>query len=267
MSSALYCRSRYIMYTNYRRLNVVTAFIKMNNNNTDLAKCNRKFALNSILPCRTLSMRRYFSTDQNENPRPYIPLMDFPRKPNVPFFEMGKCHLAYKYGIPKIDPEFDFEEFTKGSLQAVLTVSNALSREDYESLEDLVAPDAIEILKGNISRMSDEQKAEIAMDSKELVLFLPANINIRNDESSKTVEILMLYHFLRNLKNSPKPNENAEITSPMERLQRVFEARLDQDLSQHAFYCNYRFVRNYGHTNSSWLIDLVNHFRLCDVMK
>ncbi|XP_046435539.1 uncharacterized protein LOC124187210 isoform X2 [Neodiprion fabricii] len=266
MSSALYCNSRYIMYTNCRRLNVVTAVIKKNNNNTELAKCSRKFAVNAVLPCQILSTRRYFSTQQNENiKRTYIPLMDFPAEPEAGIFQLLKCLLAFKFGISRIDQEFDLNEFINGSQQAVCVVSNALAREDYESLDGLVTPDAIEILKGNISRMSEEQKAEIALDSKEFLFCFPSTVNIRDDESSKIVEILMVYHFLRNWKGLQEPGEIAESTSPMQRLQMTHAAMMDPDYALHAIVCNYRFVRHYGHMDSTWLIDLVNQFRLCDV--
>ncbi|XP_046435540.1 uncharacterized protein LOC124187210 isoform X3 [Neodiprion fabricii] len=252
MSSALYCNSRYIMYTNCRRLNVVTAVIKKNNNNTELAKCSRKFAVNAVLPCQILSTRRYFSTQQNENiKRTYIPLMDFPAEPEAGIFQLLKCLLAFKFDYPLF--------------QAVCVVSNALAREDYESLDGLVTPDAIEILKGNISRMSEEQKAEIALDSKEFLFCFPSTVNIRDDESSKIVEILMVYHFLRNWKGLQEPGEIAESTSPMQRLQMTHAAMMDPDYALHAIVCNYRFVRHYGHMDSTWLIDLVNQFRLCDV--
>ncbi|XP_046752075.1 uncharacterized protein LOC124414930 [Diprion similis] len=266
MSSALYCSSRCIMHTNYRRLNV-TAFIKKNNNNTDLAKYSRKFAVNSVLSYRTPSTHRYFSTQQNENiKKPDIPLMDFPTTSNPAIFQLLKSFLAVKFGIPRIDREFDLDEFMTGSKQAVLVVSNALSREDYESLEGLVTPDAIKILKDNVSRMSDEQKAEIGLDSKEFLFYCPISINIRNDKSSKIVEILMLYHFLRNWKSSQEDHsDDEEPISPMERLQVVRTALHDPAYLQHAICCNYRFVRQYGHMDSSWLIDIVSQCRLCDV--
>ncbi|XP_068993721.1 uncharacterized protein [Neodiprion pinetum] len=270
MSSALYCNSRYIMYTNCRRLNVVTAVIKKNNNNTELAKCSRKFAVNAVLPCRILSTRRYFSTQQNETiKRTYIPLMDFPAEPEAGIFQLLKCLLAFKFVNNELEEQIDQLTFIYKIFLfwAVCVVSNALAREDYESLDGLVTPDAIEILKGNISRMSEEQKAEIALDSKEFLFCFPSTVNIRDDESSKIVEILMVYHFLRNWKGLQEPGEIAESTSPMQRLQMTHAAMMDPDYALHAIVCNYRFVRHYGHMDSTWLIDLVNQFRLCDVKK
>ncbi|XP_046752078.1 uncharacterized protein LOC124414932 [Diprion similis] len=265
MSSALYSNSRYSIYTNNCRLNVVTAFIKKNNNNTDLANSRNKFAVNPSLSCRTLSTHRYFSTQQNENfKRPYIPLMDYPRTFDVGFCEAVRYNRTLKYHMAKIDREFDYKEFKKGSIKAVLTVSNALSLEDYESLEGLVTPDAIKILKGNVSRMSKEQKAEIAMDGKKFLLCQSNSSNIRDDKSSKIVEILMFYHFFRNWESIPKP-EIAESISSIQLGDFRLAAMRDPNYPQNTICCNYRFVRHYGHMNSSWLIDVVNHFRLCDV--
>ncbi|XP_046752081.1 uncharacterized protein LOC124414934 [Diprion similis] len=255
MSSALYSNSRYIIITTNRRLNVVTAFIKKSNNNTSLANSSRKFAVNRSLSCRTLSMHRYFSTQQNESfGRSYIPLMDYPRKYDAGYCEVFKYDTTLQHHFPRIYQDFDFEEFGRGSVEAVLTVSDALSFEDYEGLEGIVTPDAIEVLKGNVSRMSKKQKAEIAMDKENLVFYCPISINIRDDESPKIVEVLMLYHFLQNWRGF----QGAPIHTLLAALDNPFYL-------WNTICCNYRFVRQYGHMDSSWLIDVVNHFRLCEV--
>lgn len=113
MSSAM-CIYRNIIYTNCRRLNIST-----------FSKNTRAFAKfkdtehNSVLPARTSSaICRRLSTQPNSdyNNKPaYTPLMEFPEVTWPGFFQMLKCWLTFKLGLPALDEDFDLFEFINGS--------------------------------------------------------------------------------------------------------------------------------------------------------
>ncbi len=80
-----------------------------------------------------LSCTKYFSTANHNQKR--LTLMNLPRLliPNV--FELIRIRFKIRFLMFNIDSAFKYKEFSHGSLQAAIVVSQAISRGDFGALK------------------------------------------------------------------------------------------------------------------------------------
>lgn len=161
----------------------------------------------------------------------------------------------------------------------MVTVSHALAKEDYESLEGLITIDLLNNLKNKISTLNDEQKQLIAVDSTDVHLMFPFKIDInfgdgegkkkicffnkiKDDnnpwnfffffsESKKIVEITTVYFVLKGLEKFQKEIRDDQIPN--------FVGK-NPEYRKYCYVLNYRFTRDYTEgVESSWIINKLNH--------
>lgn len=164
--------------------------------------------------CSNLQLQRYHSEvpippDTTEN---VIDLMDVP----VERFLGGRSifngifgWMAIRTAIRSVDPEFDTKDFVRGAAQAIETVSHRLANQEYDGLEGLVTPKAIEILKENIAKMTEVQRGKIAVKREDFQRIFWSEIKLREDKAvdppKRFVEISVKFEAL-----ASKPRDVAE---------------------------------------------------------
>lgn len=146
-------------------------------------------------------------------------------------------------------------EFVDGSKQAVETVTNYLSKGDFESLESLVKPEELNGLREKIATFSVLQREEIAIKKDDVYFSFPYQVGVmfnENDANQKRfVEITMCYHVLRGLSELKEP-------PPM-------NMGVNPDYRDKIHTLNYRFIREFSKgIEDSWTVNKLNHFRPID---
>ena len=102
----------------------------------------------------------------------------------------------------------------------MLSISNSISRGDFESLKGLVRDESIEIIKNNFSLLSAQQKEQIATRKEDIHLRrLHVFETVSNQNGVTYVKIGMLFQILPGISNmwdnAKDPNSLVEIAKRM----------------------------------------------------
>ncbi|KAK0168551.1 hypothetical protein PV327_002337 [Microctonus hyperodae] len=163
----------------------------------------------------------------------------------------------YLHGVLKgrLDPELNMPEFVEGSKQAVVVVSEALAREDYDSLSGLVDSKVIDKLRIKISALTQEQKNLIAIRLDDIYGSFPYSIRVfeGGEENDKTfAEIAMVFYSLRGLRELREQN----IVPPL-------QMGIMPEYQDKIFLSNYNFRRDYTNGNTEpWIVSMCNQMML-----
>ena len=94
-------------------------------------------------------------------------------------------NIFFTYLIRKsIDVDFDAEEFIKGSQMAICTVSDNISRGNFDEIEDLVSRNAISEIKKNYEELDQYQREFIRINPDDLFLKFIYEIGMIFDDNS-----------------------------------------------------------------------------------
>ncbi|RNA02687.1 Juvenile hormone esterase binding [Brachionus plicatilis] len=209
----------------------------------------------------TLTGSRTFSHStlraQSERPKSTHPLMlmDMPRilVPNL--FELIKIRLKVKFRMMQIDPSFNYSEFSKGTLQAVTTVSNMISKGDFQSLGDLVHGKAIEKIKKNYELLDSNQKKMIVVNPNDVQVQVHYMFEEAKADSSLFVKMGLLYYVVPGFYDAIQET----MLDPLKQME--IRRKFQDDL----IVVDYRFVREYAKDSpSDWLITELNHWAIAD---
>lgn len=156
---------------------------------------------------------RNYSTSNDENDKESPSSKKIPRLPELmeaPFLVWPSVLKTIKNWMfinfvikPHLDKDFVLVDFVQGTKQALDVVSHRLAANDFKSLDGMVVPEALETLKTNIQRMSVAQRNEIAVNQEEVYFSFPYEVGVfdgEDDENQQFVEITMVYHSLKGLK-------------------------------------------------------------------
>jgi hypothetical protein len=148
------------------------------------------------------------------------------------------------------DSQFSMSSFLKGAEQAVATVSGLISKGQFESLEGLVANDAIWELRRSYDSLSPQQRQFVAADPTDFFFRFIYEIGMifDDDTDQRFVEITTVFQGFHGLENV-KRNNAGHYTEEMYRSR-------DQ-----VYICNYRFIREFTKgKEDEWTINKLNHF-------
>lgn len=159
--------------------------------------------------------------DDNEDADPKVDtLPDIMKLPTSFYWLAGSLFdalmvwLQQKIALPIIDRDFNPDEFLDGALQAMEIVSARLANREYDQLESLIAPDALEEIKNNVDGMTDEQRCRIPITVDDIYNRKIGKIEITTDNTCKPpehmVSILVLAMAVRNESNVVNNDEDAE---------------------------------------------------------
>lgn len=194
---------------------------------------------------------------QNERPKSVHPLMlmDMPRilVPNL--FELIKIRLKVKFRMMQIDPSFNYSDFSKGTLQAVTTVSNMISKGDFESLGSLVHDKAIKNIQKNFQLLDSNQKRLIAVNPNDVQVQVHYMFEEAKADSSLFVKMGLLYYVVPGFYDTVQNS----MLDPLKQLE------MRQKFQDDLIVVDYRFVREYAEDSpSDWLITELNHWAIAD---
>ncbi|XP_043205476.1 uncharacterized protein LOC122372398 isoform X2 [Amphibalanus amphitrite] len=206
--------------------------------------CCQMTPLSSIM----LEQRKMMSTDAARSGN----LMDFPHILFPSFMKMAK-NVFFTWFIirPYLDPNFSFKSFMDGAKQAMLVVSDRVSRGDFAGLQGLVTPEALAEIERNYSRLSVKERCDLRLQSEHIGPIFPYEIGMIIEEEEELqkrwVEITVCAHVHPNFAYQHHPSEQG-FTPPYQM----------PDFT----VCNYRFIRNYTKgVEDTWTVNVVNHFR------
>lgn len=190
-------------------------------------------------------------------------LMDFPWIIWPSLFNTIKNWIFANLIIrPYFDGEFSLKSFKEGSKQALVAVSEELSKGNFEELQPFVDLDALGDLKRNFTAMSIKQRMDLAVAKEDIFFSFPHEIGVifKNEGSQIEqifVEITMCFHVFRGFEDHIREqakanagvNETVGIKSVYKNIDRISIA-------------NYRFIREFTKgVEDDWTVNLLNHFK------
>lgn len=194
---------------------------------------------------------------QNERPKSKNPLMlmDTPRIliPNI--FELIKIRLRIKFRMMQIDPEFNYSEFSKGTLQAVVTISNMISKGEFNGLKGLVHDSAIEKVKQNYELLDANQKSVLAVNPSDVQVQVHYLFEEAKADSSLFVKMGLLFYVVPGFFEAMQQ----AMLDPIKQMD--IRRKFQDDL----IVADYRLVREYSQKGpSEWIITELNHWAVAD---
>ncbi|XP_071439543.1 m-AAA protease-interacting protein 1, mitochondrial isoform X2 [Hetaerina americana] len=194
--------------------------------------------------------------------------MNFPQIIWPSFFKSLKNWILCTTIItPYFDREFNLPDFISGSKQAVEVVSNAISKGDWEMLQEYVVEGAISEIKNSASKFSVQQRQDLMVNKEDIYFSFPYQVGVMFDDDKdkegdkpqrRFVEITMCYHVLLGLKELRAQN----ISPPL-------NMGMTPEYQHRICICNYRFIREFTkgkEEQSDWKVNVVNHFKPTDFL-
>ncbi|CAF0801290.1 unnamed protein product [Brachionus calyciflorus] len=204
---------------------------------------------------RNLSLTTRVQTDRPKHKNPLM-LMDLPRILVPPLFDLIKIRLKVLFRMRQIDSSFSYSEFSKGSLQAIVTVSNMISKGDFDGIRDLVHDTAIEKVKKNYELLDSSQKSLISVNPNDVQVSVHYMFEEAKSDSSLFVKMGLLYYVVPGFYEAVQQT----MTDPLKQFE--MRKKFQDDL----IVVDYRFVREYNEKAgpSEWLITELNHWAIAD---
>ncbi|XP_076237329.1 m-AAA protease-interacting protein 1, mitochondrial [Calliopsis andreniformis] len=194
--------------------------------------------------------KRFNSTSKEADHLP--PLMG---SDNISQFSFIYC-FGWIWTIPYIliavDPDFRPFEHLTGAKHAMIIISDALAAQNYEALEGLVAEKTLEILKKNVSSLTESQRTLIAMSKGLLIKTVPTSIDIESKNTDNDNETIIAISYIADYISGT----SFDNTKPL--------AELFLPDQENSFVrCTYKFERKYKNgKGDSWIATVVNHYTL-----
>ncbi|XP_059620383.1 m-AAA protease-interacting protein 1, mitochondrial [Phlebotomus argentipes] len=221
---------------------------------------------------RLRTCNRSLSSDDSSQPSPspsppkkrsLPPLMDFPELVWPTVFKSMKNWIMVNFIIrPYFDRDFSMPDFVQGAKHALHVVSGKLSEGDTVGLSDWVAQECVGELNNSLRGMSVAQRHEIRVIKEDVYFSFPYQVGVIFDEGSsdaqkRWVEITMIFHALRGLRDMQERGESPPINLGV---MPEYRGRIS--------ICNYRFIKEFTKgSESDWTVNIVNHFKPSDMLE
>ncbi|KAG0729879.1 m-AAA protease-interacting protein 1, mitochondrial [Chionoecetes opilio] len=82
--------------------------------------------------------------------------------------------LIHRY----LDQEFDMTSFKKGAIQALVHVSDELSKGNFEALEGLVTQPSLDEIKNNFAQFSLKERLDLVVEKEDIFFSFPYQIGM-----------------------------------------------------------------------------------------
>ncbi|KAL6438086.1 hypothetical protein ACFW04_004375 [Cataglyphis niger] len=204
--------------------------------------CNESNLLSTSLP--NFASCRIYSTESEVS----LPMLVEGAPVHIPSLltPLKLLYLSIFRITPYIDEEFNVDEFLKGAKHATVVISKALTNKDYESLQELVTEDLIEILKAKIETLSPHQRQLIAVDEDDMLFYMLSDIEATVGEEH-SIKITIICHYIQGL---------------AEKKNKMMTGMIDFTIAKHLI-CNYTFTRKYvNNIGGPWIATFVNHYTM-----
>lgn len=97
------------------------------------------------------------------------------------------------FKLKLLNKEFNPNEFNRGSVQAISTVTDIVATGHLDRLQGLLSPTAIGKLKGDMTRWTDEMVRHVGVKASDLKLAVPTKVHISTLSSRRVCNIDMWY--------------------------------------------------------------------------
>ncbi|KAG7155447.1 m-AAA protease-interacting protein 1-like [Homarus americanus] len=157
-----------------------------------------------------------------------------------------------------LDQEFSVSSFKAGAIQAVVHVSQELSKGNFEALVDLCTKPTLDEIRTNFARLSLKQRLDLAVVAEDVFFSFPYQIGIifTNEGTANErifVEITMCYHVFRGFQDHINSAAAGESSGGL---------RGVYDNYDRISIANYRFIREFTQgVKDQWTVTLANHFK------
>ncbi|XP_068219009.1 m-AAA protease-interacting protein 1, mitochondrial [Palaemon carinicauda] len=196
---------------------------------------------------------------QDSSQSSYLHLMDFPWIiwPSL-WYTFRNWIFANLIIKPYLDKEFTLSSFKNGSIQAVVHVSQELSKGNFNALEGFLTKPSIEEAQRNYALLSLKQRLDLAVEAEDIFFCFPYQIGMiftkEGDVTERTfVEITMCYHIFKGLQDHIESLTKSESSHT---LQGVY------DNHDRISIANYRFIREFTKgVEDDWTVNIANHFK------
>ncbi|KAK7070628.1 hypothetical protein SK128_023860 [Halocaridina rubra] len=221
----------------------------------------------TVLSCS--QQRRYFRSEKSnlsfrrENDKPSTSrspeLMNFPWIvwPSV-WHTIRNWIFANLIIKPYMDKEFTLASFKAGAIQALVHVSQEISKGNFSALEGLITKPSLEEAQSNFAVLSLKQRLDLAVVAEDIFFCFPYQIGVMftNEGGPKErvfVEITMCYHIFKgfqdHIENISKSPATGSFSAVYDNYDRISIA-------------NYRFIREFTKgVDDQWTVNVANHFK------
>lgn len=172
-----------------------------------------------------------------------------------PYRSLRNAFFIHGIIKPYFDPGFDLSDFKEGARAAVQTVSDLLSKADFDSLEGLMEKSCFEDIKRRLSFTTAEQRQALKILTGNIVGDFVYEVGIMFNEDAageRYVEITYVAHA-------------NTLLSSIDDIQGVKHA-MDLHKRSEPMFLNYRFLRRYTRgqdpDSNGWIVSAVNHFNV-----
>lgn len=207
-----------------------------------------------------LHQRRFYrGSQQNRNTKETPQLMNFPWViwPSI-WYTFRNWIFANLIIRPYLDKDFTLSSFKSGAIQAIVHVSQELSKGNFNALEGFITKPSLEEAQHNYALLSLKQRLDLAVVAEDIFFCFPYQIGVifTNEGGPKErifVEITMCYHVFKGLQDHIENLVKTDNSGP---LQGVY------DNYDRISIANYRFIREFTKgVDDDWTVNVANHFK------
>lgn len=166
-------------------------------------------------------------------------------------FKIKKCFVFALGILTFYNNTFSLQEIEEGAEQALLYISDLLSKGEFEPLEQLIEPKALEEIKSNYSKLSMKQRNFLRVKQGDLFRKFLYDLKLRKDWKTGKVyaDALVVFHGFHGFSEIDLSGMN-----PLKDVQKHPEK---------AYVCNYRLVKELTkELDKEWIIRELNHFQI-----
>lgn len=199
---------------------------------------------------------------ENDNPQPQNrspQLMEFPWVIWPSFWHTIRNWIFANLIIrPYLDKEFTLSSFKSGAVQAVVHVSQELSKGNFVDLEDFITKPSLEEAQTNFALLSLKQRLDLAVVAEDIFFCFPYQIGVMftNEGGPKErifVEITMCYHIFKGFQDHIESISKSETSGSFKGV---------YDNYDRISIANYRFIREFTKgVEDQWTVNVANHFK------
>lgn len=158
-----------------------------------------------------------------------------------------------------IDKQFAYKEFSEGAFQAVLLVSDLISKGRVNELESLLHPKIFQSVKKSIESRKDRRETlNLIQNRTDVSQQVPAGFKVQKNGNRTIVDIECVFYILPNAQ---------QMFQEMFSQNKTGYRDIGQLVNEKAQMAHYVFRREYGPdvTSTDWMIIYLKHYAVKDL--
>ncbi|XP_030604702.1 m-AAA protease-interacting protein 1, mitochondrial isoform X2 [Archocentrus centrarchus] len=109
------------------------------------------------------------------------------------------------------DLDVNSEEFERGVKQALVHVSNKMSRGRYHELKGIVSSEMLEYVEKTCSSLTDAQRKRLAVQTDDIVFVLPEDISVVFDQHGRKFCFMVMRFWILSSHEGPDDPEGTKV--------------------------------------------------------